>query len=40
MFLEKTRIFRIMLKVLESAIRQERVVNGMHAEIEEVKLSF
>lgn len=40
MILEKTRISRIILEVLASAVRQEKVINGIHAEGEEVKLSL
>lgn len=40
MILVKARIVSIMLKILASAIRQEKVINGIHAQVEEVKLAL
>lgn len=39
MILEKSRIVNIVLKDLASTIRQEKVLNGIHAEVE-VKLAL
>lgn len=40
MTLEKARIFSIVLEVPSRVIRQEKVINGIHADVEEVKRSL